>query len=100
LEELEEWDRPEYETVAGFGPMCLNNDITSIIKANDICNRYGIDTISASTSIAFAIECYEKGIITKEDTDGIKLTWGNASTIITMLEKLVRREGFGNRISL
>jgi aldehyde:ferredoxin oxidoreductase len=94
-EELGEWDRPEYETVAGFGPMCLNNDITSIIKANDVCNRYGVDTISASTSIAFAIECYEKGVITKEDTDGIELTWGNAPAMLAMLEKLVRREGFG-----
>jgi aldehyde:ferredoxin oxidoreductase len=94
-EEFGEWDRPEYETVAGFGPMCLNNDVTSIIKANDICNRYGVDTISASTSIAFAIECYEKGIITQQDTDGIELTWGNASAIIALLEKLVRREGFG-----
>ena len=90
-----EWDRPEYETVAGFGPMCLNNDVASIIKANDICNRYGVDTISASTSIAFAIECYEKGIITKQDTDGIELTWGNAPAIIALLEKLVKREGFG-----
>jgi aldehyde:ferredoxin oxidoreductase len=91
-----EWDRPEYETVAGFGPLCLNNDIGSIIKANDICNRYGVDTISASSSIAFAIECYEKGIITQKDTDGIELTWGNAPAIITLLEKLVRREGFGD----
>ncbi|MGA2670882.1 MAG: aldehyde ferredoxin oxidoreductase family protein [Dehalococcoidia bacterium] len=90
-----EWDRPEYETVAGFGPMCLNNDVASIIKANDICNRYGIDTISASTSIAFAIECYEKGIITKQDTDGIELSWGNSAVIIALLEKLVRREGSG-----
>jgi len=81
--------------VAGFGPMCLNNDVTSIIKANDICNRYGVDTISASTSIAFAIECYEKGIITKQDTDGIELTWGNSMAILALLEKLVRREGFG-----
>jgi aldehyde:ferredoxin oxidoreductase len=90
-----EMDRPEYETVAGFGPMCLNNDITSIIKANDICNRYGIDTISASACIAFAIECYEKGVITRRDTDGIELTWGNAPAIVAMLEKMVKREGFG-----
>jgi aldehyde:ferredoxin oxidoreductase len=95
LEDLKEWDRPEYETVAGFGPMCLNNDVASIIKANDICNRYGVDTISASTSIAFAIECYEKGIISQQDTGGIELTWGNTPAIIAMLEKLVRREGFG-----
>ncbi|MFC1980207.1 aldehyde ferredoxin oxidoreductase family protein [Chloroflexota bacterium] len=90
-----ERDRPEYETVAGFGPMCLNNNMTSIIEANDICNRAGIDTISASTSIAFAIECYQQGIITKQDTDGIELTWGNAAAHITMLEKMIRREGFG-----
>ena len=90
-----EWDRPEYETAAGFGPMCLNNDVLSIIKANEICNRYGIDTISASSSIAFAMECYQRGIITKRDLDGIELTWGNADAIIAMLERMVRREGFG-----
>ena len=90
-----ECDRPEYETAAGFGPNCLNNDVGAILKANDICNRYGIDTISTSTSIAFAMECYERGIITKQDTDGIELTWGNASAMIAMVEKMAKREGFG-----
>ena len=55
----------------GFGPMCLITDMAAIIVACSICDRYGIDTISVSTTIAFAIECYERGIITKEDTDGI-----------------------------
>lgn len=87
--------KPEYETLAAFGSMCLNNNLESIIKANDICNRTGLDTISAGCTIAFAIECYENGIITKEDTEGIELTWGNHKAIVNMTEKLARREGFG-----
>jgi len=59
---LRKFHRPEYETIAGFGAMCFNDDVIPIIKANDICNRYGIDTISTSSSIAFAIGCYERGV--------------------------------------
>jgi len=88
--------RPEYETLASFGSMCLNDNVESIIKANDICNRYGLDTISAGSSIAFAIECYENGIITKNDTGGIELTWGNHAAIVAMTEKMAKREGFGD----
>ena len=88
--------RPEYETLAAFGPMCLNNNTESIAMANDICNRYGLDTISAGTAVAFAIECYENGLITKVDTDGIELTWGNHQAIVAMTEKIARREGFGD----
>jgi aldehyde:ferredoxin oxidoreductase len=88
--------RPEYETLAMFGGNCLNNNIESIIKANDICNRYGIDTISAGAAIAFAIECFESGLISKADTDGIELTWGNHRAIVAMMEKLARREGLGD----
>lgn len=88
--------KPEYETIAGFGPMCLNDNLESIIMANDICNRYGIDTISVGATLAFAIECYENGIITKGDTDGIELTWGNHHAIIAMLNKVVKREGLGD----
>jgi len=94
-EETGECLRPEYETIAGFGPMCLINNMVSIIVASDICDRYGVDTISASTTIAFAIECYQRGIITKEDTDGIELTWNNPFAVIAMLKKIVKREGFG-----
>jgi aldehyde:ferredoxin oxidoreductase len=88
--------RPEYETTAMFGTNCLNNNLESIIKAGDICDRYGIDTISAGAAIALAIECYEKGLITHRDTDGIEMTWGNHRSIVAMTEKLARREGFGD----
>ena len=88
--------RPEYETLASFGTMCLNNDTESIAMANYLCNDYGLDTISAGTTVAFAIECYENGLITKEDTDGIVLTWGNHEAIVAMTEKMAKREGFGD----
>jgi len=88
--------KPEYETSAAFGMMLLNDNLESIIKANDICNRYGLDTISAGATIAFAIECYENGIISKDDTGGIELGWGNHEAIVAMTEKLAKREGFGD----
>jgi aldehyde:ferredoxin oxidoreductase len=91
--------KPEYETVAAFGPMCLNDDMQSIIYANDLCNLHGLDTISAGAVIAFAIECYENSILTKSDTDGIELTWGNTEAIITVLEKMIRREGIGDLLA-
>ena len=88
--------RPEYETLASFGAMCLNNNAESIAMANHICNSYGMDTISAGCIIAFAIECYENGLITKADIDGIELTWGNHRAIVAMIEKMAKREGFGD----
>ena len=84
---------PEYEATAGFGAMCLNEDVKSIVKANKLCNMYGIDTISTSAVIAFAMEAYEKGIIT--DCDGISLSWGNADAIVQMIHKIANREGIG-----
>lgn len=86
---------PEFETAAGFGPLCMNDNIEVVAKANDICNRYGMDTISTSMAIALAMECFEKGLITERDTDGIDLTWGSGEAIIKMVEKMGRREGFG-----
>ncbi|MGD0915133.1 MAG: aldehyde ferredoxin oxidoreductase family protein [Thermodesulfobacteriota bacterium] len=91
--------RPEYETLAMFGSNCLNNNIESIMKLNDICNRYGIDTISAGSVIAFTIECYENKLITQADTGGIEMTWGNHQSIVEMTEKLAKREGFGDIIA-
>jgi len=88
--------KPEYETLAAFGSMCLNDNLESIIKVNDTCNRYGLDTISAGSIIAFAIECYENGLISYKDTDGIELKWGNHQAIVDMTEKLAKRQGFGN----
>lgn len=87
--------KPEYETLSMFGSNCLNNNLESIIKINDICNRNGLDTISAGATIAMAIDAYEHGIITKEDTDGVELTWGNHASMVTMVEKMAQREGFG-----
>jgi len=88
--------KPEYETACAFGTMCLNSNLESIIMANDICNRYGLDTISAGGIVAFAIECYENGLINKEDTNGIELKWGNHQAIVAITEKLAKREGFGD----
>ncbi len=93
---VSETHKPEYETVAAFGNMCFNDEVDSIFKLNDMCNRGGLDTISAGSVIAFAMECYEHGIITKADTDGIDLTWGNAEAMIAMTEKIIYREGFGD----
>jgi aldehyde:ferredoxin oxidoreductase len=91
--------KPEYETLCMFGSNCLNSNLESIIKLNNICNRYGLDTISTGASIAMTIECYERGILSKADTDGIEMTWGNHRSIVAMTEKLAKREGFGNIIA-
>jgi len=88
--------RAEYETMTSFGGLVLNSDLDSLTYLNHLCNAYGLDTIAAGAVIAFAVECYENGVITKEDTDGIALRWGNTAAIIEMLEKIVRREGFGD----
>jgi aldehyde:ferredoxin oxidoreductase len=88
--------RIEYETQATFGPMCLVTDTEALNMANHICNSYGLDTISGGTVIAFAMELYENGIITKEDTDGIELTWGNHRAMVEMTWKMAKREGLGD----
>ncbi|MBY8988551.1 MAG: aldehyde ferredoxin oxidoreductase family protein [Candidatus Lokiarchaeota archaeon] len=93
---LEETHRPEYETCASFGHLLLNDDLISIFTANDLCNRAGLDTISAGGTIAFAIECFENGILGLDDTDGINLTWGNSKAIIEVLKKIINREGIGD----
>ena len=88
--------KPEYETLAAFGPMCLNDNMESLIYENELCNLYGLDTISAGATLAFAIDCYENGILSKADTDGLELTWGNSDAHVAMLEKMCRREGVGD----
>jgi aldehyde:ferredoxin oxidoreductase len=85
----------EYETAAAWGAMTLTDDFPALIKINELCNRYGLDTIAAGCAAAFAIECYDKGIITRADTDGLELTWGNPAALVTLLERMGRREGFG-----
>ena len=87
--------RPEYETMASFGTMNLSNNLDMLIYANHLCNEYGLDTIGAGGVISFAIECFENGLITKEDTEGIDLRWSNDDAIIEMLHQIGKREGFG-----
>ncbi|NHJ23268.1 MAG: aldehyde ferredoxin oxidoreductase [Candidatus Lokiarchaeota archaeon] len=93
---IDETHRPEYETCASFGHLLLNDDLKTIFIANDLCNRAGLDTISAGATIAFAIECFENGIIGVDDTEGIMLKWGNSDAIIQILKKMIDREGFGH----
>ncbi|MGQ9719419.1 MAG: aldehyde ferredoxin oxidoreductase family protein [Nitrososphaerales archaeon] len=87
---------PEYETMASFGTMLLIDDIEVVAKANDLCTRYGIDTISCGSAIAFTYECYEKGLLTKEDVGGLDLSWGNHDSLLRMIEMIGQREGIGS----
>lgn len=91
-----EVDGPEYETLFAFGSLCANENLESIIKANEICDRLGMDTISAGNAIAFGMECYEKGILTLKDTKGVGLKFGNYEAIIEMLNQIACRRDFGD----
>ncbi len=86
---------PEYETCAAFGSLCLNDDLEVIAKANELCNKYSLDTIATGVVLAFAMECFEKGVITRQDTGGIDLSWGNGDAILAMIPQIARREGLG-----
>ncbi len=87
---------PEYETLATFGSYCGVSDLAAVAKANELCNKYGMDTISAGATMAFAMNCYHEGVITRADTGGIDLDFGNADALLQMLELIIRREGFGD----
>jgi aldehyde:ferredoxin oxidoreductase len=84
---------PEYETLGTFGSYCGIDNLAAISQANQVCNEYGVDTIACGATIAFAIECYEKGIITREQTGGLELKWGDADTMLTILDQIVKNEG-------
>jgi len=90
-----ETEGPEYETLAMFGSNIGNANLESIIMANDLCNRYGMDTISCADTIACAFELFEKGIITEKETGGLPLTWGDHRTIVRLVEMTGKGEGFG-----
>ncbi|MDD5225276.1 MAG: aldehyde ferredoxin oxidoreductase family protein, partial [bacterium] len=91
--------RPEYESIIALGPLCLNSNPKSIQDLNEYCNRMGIDTISAGAVMAFAIECFEKGILTLEDTNGLKLGWGDPAALEELLRRIVHREGIGDLLA-
>ncbi len=91
--------KPEYETVLSLGGLLLNEDAESIFYLNEVLNRAGMDTISCGGSVAFAIECFERGILTEKDTDGLVLKWGKTDAIVALVEKMVKREGIGDLLA-
>lgn len=91
--------KPEYETCAGFGGLILNRDLDAIFYINELLNRAGMDSISAGGTVAFAIECYENGILTKEMTGGLELHWGNAAAVIELVKKMIARDGIGDLLA-
>jgi aldehyde:ferredoxin oxidoreductase len=90
---------PEYETLATLGSYCGIGDMHVVSLANQICNENGLDTISTGATIAFAMDCFEHGILTPADTGGIELRFGNADAMLAVLEQIVRREGLGDLLS-
>ncbi len=94
-----EYATPEYESTAALSSLCMNDNLVATLKAIELCNKYGMDTMSTGVTIAFAMECYEKGIITKKAADGVNLTWGNHEAIIQLTDKIAKREGIGNLLA-
>ncbi|MHB1131175.1 MAG: aldehyde ferredoxin oxidoreductase family protein [Chloroflexota bacterium] len=94
-----EYGGPEYETLAAFGSNCGVDNLQAIAQAHSMCNGNSLDTISAGATIAFAMECFENGILTKDDCDGLDLSWGNGDSMLALLDQIIRREGIGNLLA-
>ncbi|MEW5960153.1 MAG: aldehyde ferredoxin oxidoreductase family protein [Chloroflexota bacterium] len=90
---------PEYSTVVAFGTGCGNDNLASILKANELCNIYGLDTIETGNIIAYAMELYQRGIITRPEVDGVDLSWGNYHAILEMIDRITFRQGFGDLLA-
>jgi aldehyde:ferredoxin oxidoreductase len=90
---------PEYETLFALGSSCGISDLAAIAHANQLCNMYGMDTISCGSTIAWAMDCFEKGLITREDTGGLDLHFGNAAAMVRLVEDIAHRSGFGNLLA-
>lgn len=90
---------PEYETANMFGAACGVSDLNAITMANYLCNDYGLDTISTGSTIAFSMECYQKGLLTDEQTGGMEIEFGNPGLVIDLIGKIARREGIGNLLA-
>ena len=91
---------PEYETLVVLGSNCSIDDIKLIAKANELCNKYTIDTISFGMTLSFAMHCYEEGLITTKETDGYQLKFGNKDILLPLIEETVKKEGFGQKLAL
>ncbi|HUT53522.1 MAG TPA: aldehyde ferredoxin oxidoreductase family protein [bacterium] len=91
--------KPEYETLAAFGGLLMHDDLEGIIELNEMCNRAGLDTISAGGAVAFAVECFEKGLIDQRTTNGLRLGWGRTEEIIKLTDMIINREGLGDLLA-
>ena len=87
---------PEYEALGSFTSRVGNSDLGLALKANDLCNRLGLDALTAGECISWAMELHERGLLTKEETDGLDLSWGNGDAMLALIEKIAKREGFGD----
>ncbi|MBC7343692.1 MAG: aldehyde ferredoxin oxidoreductase family protein [Clostridia bacterium] len=96
---IPEAHRPEYETLSAFGPNILNDNLESIMQINDLCNRYGLDSIGTGSAVAWAFEAFEKHILTREDTGGLVLAWGNYVAAVKLTEMIGKREGLGELLA-
>ncbi|MBC8228332.1 aldehyde ferredoxin oxidoreductase family protein [bacterium] len=94
-----EYGGPEYETLGSLGSNCGVDNLAAVSKGNELCGAYGLDTIGVGTIIAFAMDCFENGIITENDTDGIQLNFGNADAMVKMVEMIAKRQGIGDLLA-
>jgi len=90
---------PEFETIGSLGACCGIYNLEVIVKAHELCNKYGVDTINTGLSICWAMECYEKGILSKQDLDDLDLKWGNSEAVLSLLEKIAKQEGIGKLLA-
>ncbi len=96
--DIKQVDGPEYETIAAFGPLCMNFDLESVVMANHLCNMHGLDTISTGVSIAFAMYLYEKGKLTREKA-GMEIKWGDGETVVKLVKMIIDLKGIGKLLS-
>jgi aldehyde:ferredoxin oxidoreductase len=90
---------PEYEPLAGFTARVGNGDLALALKCIDLANRYGLDAIALSEVISWAMECHQRGLLSREEADGLDLTWGDGETILALIHKVAHREGFGDLLA-
>jgi aldehyde:ferredoxin oxidoreductase len=90
---------PEYESLASLGSICGVDHLEAVIYANQLCNAYGLDTISTGVTISWAMECFERGLLTSEDTDGVELRFGDHRVMTQLVEQIARRDGLGDLLA-
>jgi aldehyde:ferredoxin oxidoreductase len=95
----ERYGGPEYESLVAFGSNCGVDDFEIVAKANELCNMFTLDTISTGMSISFAMACFEDGIIGREDTGGLEVRFGDGDVMLTLIDKIAHRRGFGNLLA-